>query len=300
MLEQVLATVQSKGGTGKSSFSATISGLAARSGWHVLIVEMDSQGNIARDLGVMDLSDRGASLYRAIRDGTPVEVLSEVRPNLDYIPGGSETEQVYRELSGLRDGVPCHHLLQEALRPIADNYDLIVIDSPPGEQHAQIAIMLTTHYIVCPTTTDLGSIDGLSTALLRAANVKRLYNPGLEVLGVVLTMVSKGATKLLDAARSEIINRSDGKLRVFEPPLRFSRGAADACRAYGLLVHELEAAASGQAKRLHDAYGFAWWAKMSSADRKSLRRLPDAQGLADDYQALCNVVLADIVERRTS
>jgi chromosome partitioning protein len=297
VIKHALAVANSKGGVGKSSIAANVAGLAARAGWRVLVVEMDTQGNVARDFGVVERSDRGAALQRAVRDGTPLTVMREVRPNLDYVAGGAETEQVYRELSGLRDGVPSHHLLDEALGTIADEYDLVVIDSPPGEQHAQIAIMMTAHFLLCPTSTDLGSIDGLSTSLTRAANVRRLYNPALEVLGAVLTMVGSSATALSGQARSEIERRSDGLLKVYEPPLRFSRGAADACRAHGLLVHELEAAAGGQAKKLQKQYGFAWWAQMTKEARRDLRRLPDARGLAEDYEALGNTVLSDLRER---
>lgn len=295
MLNASIAVLNSKGGVGKSSLSAQLSGLAAHSGWHVLCVEMDAQGNLARDFGALSRSDDGAALLRAVRDEEPLQVVSDVRPNLDWVPGGSRTVDVYAEFASFRDGVAGHHRLLEVLAPVSENYDLVVIDSPPGEAAAQAAIMNATRWLVCPSETDEGSLDGLATALTRAAKVRTTSNPGLEVLGVVLTRVA-GKARVAEA-KDKIAERSGSRLKVYEPPLRNAKAVADACRHHGLLVHEIEMASAQQEKKLNGELGRHWYYKLEKSARAAIRRIPDGHGLADDYQKLVTAILDDVTAR---
>src|SRR5437667_7385914 len=80
-----------KGGVLKTSLAANLSGLAAASGWRVLAVDLDPQGNLAGDLGVLDRSDGGAGLFAAVAEHTPLEPLRAVRPGLDLVAGGPRT-----------------------------------------------------------------------------------------------------------------------------------------------------------------------------------------------------------------
>jgi cellulose biosynthesis protein BcsQ len=79
-----------KGGVGKSSIAANLAGLVALGGWKVLVVDLDKQGNLARDFGCMDRSDDGEAVLRAAVSGTSVAPVKGVRPNIDFIPGGSK------------------------------------------------------------------------------------------------------------------------------------------------------------------------------------------------------------------
>lgn len=297
-LEQALAVANSKGGVGKTSLSSNVAGLAARSGLRVLLVELDAQGNANRDLGTMGRSDRGEGLARALSDGTTLRVLDEVRPNLDLVPGGPETEKAYQTLGALYDGFPAYELLEAALATVADEYDLIVLDCPPGEQAVQLAALTAARFALCPTKPDDGSIDGLTTVVSRAVAVKQRYGKTTEFLGVVLTGVSRSATRVVAEARDEINLRSKGVLPVYDTTVRFAEAPATACRRHGLLVHELKAAAARQNADMEAQHGKAWAARLSKEERKDLRRLPDAKGLADDYRHITEAVLADMAARR--
>jgi chromosome partitioning protein len=297
VLSNVVAVINSKGGVFKSSISAQLAGLAAQSGWRTLVVEMDKQGNLSRDFGVMARNDRGAGLLRSVRDGDSLVPLDSIRPNLDYIPGGPETRTLYSVLSDFRDGVPSYHRLDATLATIAGDYDLVVIDAPPGEDEAQMAILIAAHFLLIPTKTDDGSIDGLGTVLTTAANIRQHYNPDLELLGVVLAGVGAANKRILSEARAEVTARTGGKLKVYDPPIRHAEGAATACRKHGLLVHELEVASGRQRTKLEADYGKAWWRTVDKEVRKEIRRLPDAAKLAEDYQQLVNAVLTDVTAR---
>lgn len=293
MIRNSLSVINQKGGVGKTSLASHVAGLAALSGWRVLLVEMDRQGNLSRDLGVMDRSDRGQSLYRAVMDNEPLQPMVDVRPGLDYVAGGDYTAQLYRAFDGLDDGVPRYHLLRGAVEPLADNYDLTIFDCPPGEELAQMAVLVSTRFVLCPTKSDLGSIDGLTGVLRLAANVRKLYNPDLELLGAVLMMVGKGSRQVLRHAREEIEQRSGSRIRLYEPPIRAAEAVASECRRRGLLVHEVEEAATAQKqKRLAELRR----RKQGSSDAP-LPSMPNANGLAEDYQELTRALLADIADR---
>ena len=85
-IPNTIAFANGKGGVGKTSLSANCGGLAAAGGWRVLILDLDPQGNLARDLGY-DVAD-GQDLLNALITGTEPPLLKDVRPGLDVVPGG--------------------------------------------------------------------------------------------------------------------------------------------------------------------------------------------------------------------
>lgn len=88
-LARVVVVAQGKGGVGKTSLTANVAGLAALAGHRVLAVDLDQQGNLARDLGY-EPGD-GERLLQAVVAGQPVPVVPNVRPGLDVVPGGPAT-----------------------------------------------------------------------------------------------------------------------------------------------------------------------------------------------------------------
>jgi chromosome partitioning protein len=296
-LERAISVINGKGGVTKTSVAVNLSGLAAHSGLKVLLVELDAQGNANRDLGTMDSTDRGEGLARSLADGVALEVLSDVRPNLDFVPGGPETEKSYQVLAALYDGFPAYERLEAVLATVSDDYDLIVLDCPPGEQAVQLAALTAARFALCPTKPDDGSIDGLTTVVSRALAVKQRYGKTTDFLGVVLTGVSRSATRVVAEAREEIERRSGGILPVYDTTIRFAEAPATACRRYGLLAHELKAAAVKQNAEMEAQMGKAWAVRLSKEERKAIRRLPDANGLAQDYRDLTEAVLADLASR---
>lgn len=87
MVGAAVAVMNGKGGTLKTSVTANVGGLAAAGGYRVLLVDLDPQGNLARDLGYGPRSDAGAGLLMAMYQGGEPRRL-KVRENLDVVPGG--------------------------------------------------------------------------------------------------------------------------------------------------------------------------------------------------------------------
>ena len=299
-MRRVVAIANGKGGVGKTSLTAGLAGLIAAAGYRVLTVDADPQGNLRRDLGY-DSTD-GQSLASAIQSGTRLEPLRDVRPNLDCIPGGAAlydlpATHVSRatrgeSLAGLRSAL-------RDIRPDAPahaDYDLILVDTPPGEPVLQDLVFSAADYLIIPTRSDDASLDGLVAVAHRFA-AARTANPSLMLLGVLLFGVRSGSTRLRDSVREALEDTLEGAAPVFDSSIRYLESAAVDMRRHGLLPHELEEGQvkerSARLKRLRNG------SKANSAQDLLSR---DASGLAGDYAALAREVLQAIAaaeSRRT-
>ena len=282
MAEVRIAVVNGKGGVGKTSLVAHLLGAAALSGWKALGVDLDQQGNLARDLGYVDRSDGGEGLLQAAIAGKELNIISGVRHNLDVVSGGIGTRMLGDHLSiaALRGGPAGIDRLAEVLRAVDDDYDLVVLDLPPGEALIQQAAMRYARYLVIPTPGDEASNDGLGSVYgeMRAA---RQANVQLEVLGVVVTFVPTAARRLLRQIREDLGSMLGERVRIFEPPIRYAKVAAMDCRSRGMLAFEYEKAA-----RSASSY---WKARKNGTEPE--RFGGNAEGLAEDYQRLASQIL---------
>lgn len=182
MIEHAICVMNGKGGVGKTSLVANLAGLAAQSGWNVLAVDIDPQGNLARDLGVMDVSDAGANLGAAIIGLAPLAPIP-ARANLDLACGGEQLDSLTSDIhTAIARGqyLTALAMLEQALTPVAHRYDLIVIDCPPGERAVQTLAAHASHHVVIPTAPDECSVDGLAAVFDRVQHLRNEgANPGL-------------------------------------------------------------------------------------------------------------------------
>jgi chromosome partitioning protein len=291
-MRRVVAIANGKGGVGKTSLTAGLAGLVAAAGYRVLTVDADPQGNLRRDLGYT--SSDGQNLTMAIQNGVPLAPLRDVRANLDCIPGGAalyDLPSTYisrmargESLSGLRG-------VLDSMRPDGPahaNYDLVLIDTPPGEPVLQDVVFSAADYLIIPTRSDDASLDGLVAVATRFA-AARTANPGLTLLGVLLFGVRAGSKRMRATVREALEDTLDGAAPVFETSIRYLESAAVDMRRHGLLPHELE---QGQLReRARRLSRLRTGAKASAGDDLLSR---DASGLAGDYAALAREVLETI------
>jgi cellulose biosynthesis protein BcsQ len=256
-LSRIVAVANGKGGVGKTTLSTNLAGLHAATGRRTLLLEFDPQGDCGLDLGYGydDLGDHGDHMLSALRDGHPLRpVLRDVRPNLDVIPMGRaaimEIEDLLKAVIGR--GEPFRHLLVDALAPVADDYDLVVIDTPPFAPVVLQLALSAAGWLVIPTRGDNASLLGLRQ-LAAEIDEARPSNPHLELLGIVLFDMDTAATRIRREAENSVAQllgaTSD---RLLGRAIRHSAAAVDA-RAHGCLVHELARMAEEEKPRLFEA-----------------------------------------------
>ncbi|TAL46409.1 MAG: ParA family protein [Salinibacterium sp.] len=279
---------QGKGGVGKTTLTTNVGALTAGDGLNVLVVDLDQQGNTARDLG-FEPSD-GEALSRALITGTDLPLLKDVRPNLDVVPGGPAVGDLagYFSSRTARGGSDLADILESSLGNIADDYDLIVVDTPPGDRMVVEAALCVGTAVVIPTRMDEASIDGVTRLAERFVAVST-RNPNLRLAGVVLFAIQSRVTRLERDVRAALEATLGQAAPVFETRIRHLDSAAADARRQGLLVHELEQA--GQAAK---AARFA----ALRAGEKPVDGLyaTNTRGLAEDYQALTQEINARVAE----
>jgi chromosome partitioning protein len=272
-----------KGGVGKTTITANLAGLCAASGWRVLCVDLDPQGNLARHLGVIDRTDHGQNLFDAVTKGTGLEPLRDVRPGLDLIAGGERWSFAMDRLVDLhaRPGVGLHN----AVSQIAGDYDLVLIDTPPTAGQIHTVAGLLAHFLVVTTGFDDSSLDGLRGTFQTAVSLRNQVNgnPDLHVLGVIVfnlpTQASGWRTRIL----GELESLLGETVPVFASTVRSIPATAASLQRRGLLVNEGEEAANDEAKdifrRLRKELGVA--------DEPEVRlSAKSVSGLTNDYFAL--------------
>ena len=291
MIEHSILTINGKGGVGKTSLVANLCGLAAASGWRVLTVDTDPQGNLARDLGVLPASDDGLNLRDAILARAPLTPLTDVRPGLDLAAGGRHMDGLVAEVQLMMargQYLTALGLVETMLAKVADRYDLIVIDSPPGERAIQTLAARAAGHLLIPTAPDDCSVDGLGAVFDLYQQLRTDGgNTSLDILGVVLTLAVSTATNVKRTVRSTLRSLLGEQIIVFDSTIRFAQAAAVDCRRDGRLAHEYEQAALSAEP---------WW--KATGGGESFSRA--ATGLAGDYQQLTNEVLAALTATRAA
>lgn len=292
MIANVVAVTSGKGGVGKTTLSAGFAVHAARRGGRVLVVDVDPAATMSRDLGYLERSDEGRALRNALVEGALLEPLRGVRERLDVVPAGEWTRTAFGELlmASLR-GAPPHFALLKALGPVAENYDLVIVDCPPYDALVNSTVMTAAHHLLLPSQADDGSIDGLAATFKMFSDVRASTNPDLDVLGVVLIPIDSRAKRLKATVAQALGDLLGEHVPVFETSIRYTQPTAVACRAAGLVAVEYaDLADSRQAERYRELRGTG--TTTIPATTSAVR------GLAEDFTMLGDEILAAITARK--
>lgn len=278
-LSHCVVIAQAKGGVGKTTIATNLAGEWASQGHRVLLCDFDPQGNVALDLG-FDVDD-GKAFLTALLTGSDAPVLRSVRPNLDVIPSGPNLARYAGAMAGETNVMQAMGEQLERLLTSAGDYDLIIIDTPPGDIVAGAAAMSIASHVVAPAKADDASLLGTVQLAERFAAV-RSFNPTLSFAGVVLFGIGANATRIERGIREQLEATLGGATRILMTRIRVAEAAAVYSRRHGRLAAELvEAAQAAEAERF-DAI----------REGRATEAVPsNAPGLASDYAALADEVL---------
>jgi chromosome partitioning protein len=304
-LTRVIAVVNGKGGVLKTSLTANVGGQLARRGFAVLLVDLDVSGNLKLDLGMRDpdLDDHGRGVFDTIMSGgaTPLQPITDAgdREGLDFIFGGRALELIGALAhSSNGDHLPAGSVPAQFATALADlcatrEYDVVLLDCPPGNGDLQDMALAAARWVLIPTKTDEASLDGFRGVGPRIRRA-RATNPELAYLGVVITSHNRSASRVLREVRARLDEVSE-TVPMFETTIRHSQGAAHDCRQRGQLASELavdaDAAAAERLSALRSrgrTVGGATVIPMPTALSAT------ADDLAGDYEALTDEILTRI------
>lgn len=285
-----IVVTNGKGGVGKTSLVANLASLAAASGMRTLAIDLDPQANLASDFGARDegANDNGRALFEAVADHAPLEILPAVRPGVDLVPAGRCTNELSEWLTSARHEDPTVMLaVREAIASATDDYDLVLIDTPPAPTPMALAGIHAADWLLIPIRADFASIDGLDQVRYGLNEMAELGIPTPQPLGVALFDVHSRSTAVMDEIRRAVPQRASWAPPVFQTVIRRSERSALDMRRWGLLAGEYRhksslALASAAARQRIETEGLEHAvARFSSA----------AESLAQDYEELSAEVL---------
>lgn len=218
----VIALTNQKGGVGKTTTAcALVAGLSAR-GKKVLGVDLDPQGNFGFSLGLV-LEDCH-TIYEVFKKEVSVFDAIQHTDSCDLIVSDIMTSTI--ELEFNRPGREL--LLKEALAPLMDLYDFIVIDTPPSLNILTVNAYVVANHLLIPMSPEILSLVGVSQIKETIESVRESFNPNLSVLGILLNKFNKRT--LLAREVAEIAEALAGQLytTLFEIKIRNSIAVAEA------------------------------------------------------------------------
>ncbi len=183
---KIISIVNQKGGVGKTTTAVNLVACIGSLGFKTLLVDIDPQGNATSGLG-LNKREIKLSSYDVILGGASAKDV--VRPteckNVDILPANMNLAGAELELV---DSVKRESRLRTGLAPIKGDYDFIFLDCPPALGLITLNALCASDTILVPIQCEYYALEGLSQLMSTVRQVKRLYNPLIEMEGVLLTM----------------------------------------------------------------------------------------------------------------
>ena len=191
----IIAVANRKGGCGKTATAVNLGVALTNENYKVLIIDLDSQANLTTHLGkgLKPFSLTSSDFLVSSIIGKKVnysDVVLGRGENLRIIPANdtlADAETMLQAEMIKRNGKP-YDLLQKSMDTINENFDYIIIDTPPGEGLILRNALAAAHYVLMPGKTDAGSMEGFKRIVRIVQKEIIPFNPRLKLLGIVATM----------------------------------------------------------------------------------------------------------------
>ncbi len=186
-MAKIIAITNQKGGVGKTTTSVNLSAALAATKRKVLLIDLDPQGNAAMGCGVVK-DDMEYSSCELLLEEVPASEIVHKNKELgfDLIPGNADLTAAEVKLMSAAHR---ERRLADALRPIKEQYDYILIDCPPSLNMLTLNAMVAANSVLIPMQCEYYSLEGLSSLMTTLRNVRDSVNPNLYLEGILRTMV---------------------------------------------------------------------------------------------------------------
>ncbi|MBP1633659.1 MAG: soj 1 [Acidobacteria bacterium] len=197
----ILAIANQKGGVGKTTTAINLGAALAFRGHKTLLIDLDPQANST--MSYADLRQINRSLYDVLaEDNCPLLeiIVPTTVQNLCMVPARIGLAKLEARLAG---EVDAHYRLKDRLEPASREYDFILVDCPPALGLLTVNALVAATHLMIPIQSSYYALEGTDDLLETVEKVRSRANPGLDLIGVLITMHDR-RTSLARDIRSQI------------------------------------------------------------------------------------------------
>ncbi|MGI6744732.1 MAG: Sporulation initiation inhibitor protein Soj [Firmicutes bacterium ADurb.Bin300] len=208
-MAKIISIVNQKGGVGKTTTAVNLSAAVGALGKRVLLVDIDPQGNSTSGYGISK-RNVGVTSYDMLINSVPAsEVVIKTRfSNVDIIPSNINLAGVELEIADMEHR---ESLLKKAIAKIAGHYEYLFFDCPPSLGLITLNALTASGSFIVPIQCEFYALEGLSQLMAAVRKIKLLFNPLIELEGVLLTMYD-GRLNLTQQVVAEVKSFFPGKV----------------------------------------------------------------------------------------
>lgn len=181
-MSKIIALSNHKGGVGKTTSTISLGAALHQEGYSVLLVDLDPQANLTQSLRLLE-EDPAKTIYGAIRGLAPLQVKS-IAEGFDVIPSTLDLSGAEIELSAETGR---EYILKELLETVKDNYDFILIDSPPSLGLLTLNALTASDEVLIPLQAEYLATQGLTKLMEVVEKIQKRINRSLKIGGVFIT-----------------------------------------------------------------------------------------------------------------
>jgi len=200
---RVIAMCNQKGGVGKTTTTINLGAALAEIGRKVLLVDFDPQGALSVGLGIRT-NELDVTIYNLLveRGHDVRDIIQHTRTdNLDLVPANIDLSAAEVQLVG---EVAREQILARALRPVMDDYDVILIDCQPSLGLLTVNALTAAHGVVIPLECEFFAMRGVALLVETIDKITDRLNPRLKVDGILATMFDSRTLHSREVVRSVV------------------------------------------------------------------------------------------------